>query len=467
MSKLARTLTTWDGVAVLVGIIVGSGIFSKPGRVLGALGSPTLTLAAWAAGGVLSLLGALAFAELGALRPAAGGMYVFLRDAFGVRAGFVFATVALFAFRPLSIAAMARICGDHVVRTWAPEASRATVDAVAPRISAFLVLALTAANVSGVRAGARVQNVFTAAKLAALAFVVGAVLLSGSTDASRLAVEIPREGGRSLGVAWGVALLSVLWAYDGWADLSYLNGEVKNPERSLPRIFVFGTAAVALLYVVVNAVYLLAVPPDRLAASQTVAADALRGATGAAAARTAAFFIAISTFGAVNGSIMSGARIFHAAADDGVLPRVLARVHPHRGTPEAALLAQGLLSAALVFGASFDQLADGFTFTTWLFYVPAVASVFVFRRVMPDAPRPFRTPGYPWTPLLFLAAALLFIALNVADDVADAGRMNGFGWFSTPGGGPGVFDLATAVAFGTVLLAWLASFAALRGRPSR
>jgi basic amino acid/polyamine antiporter, APA family len=464
LTKLARSLTTWDGVALLVGIIVGSGIFSKPGQVLAALGSPTLTLLAWAVGGAISLLGALVFAELGALRPASGGMYVFLRDAFGVRAGFVFATVALFGFRPLSIAGIARICGDHLVRAWEPEATRATVNAIAPRVAAFIVLGLTLANVAGVRSGARVQNVFTVSKIAALVFVIGAVLAAGDVHPGHFAEELPRANDRGLGLAWGAALLSVLWAYDGWADVSYLNGEFRDPAKGLPRVFVYGTAAVVGLYLVVNAAYLLAVPPERLAASQTVAADALASAVGGQAPRLAAIFIAVSTFGAVNGSLMSGARIFFAAGEDGVLPRFLARVHATRGTPEVSLLVQGLLAAALVFGASFDQLADGFTFTTWLFYVPAVAAVFVFRRKMPDAPRPYRTPFYPWTPLVFIVAALAFIALNVVDDFGDLARMKGFGWFSSEGGGPGVFDLSTAVAFGCVIVAWLVSYPALASR---
>jgi APA family basic amino acid/polyamine antiporter len=462
MARLARTLSTWDGIAVVVGIIVGSGIFSKPGKALAALGTPWLALSAWVVGGIVSLLGALVYAELSSGRPEAGGTYAILRDAYGARFGFVFAAVGLFGFKPLSIAGIARVCGDHVVRTFYPDASQATLDAIAPRAAAMIVLGLTAANVLGARSGARVQNLFTLAKVAALIVVVFAVFGSGAVHPEHFAASAPREAGRSMAVAWGAALLAVLWAYDGWADLSYLNGEVKDPARSLPRIFIGGTIAVTALYVLVNAAYLLAVPPDRLAASKTVAADALRAAVGGYAPRLAALFIAVSTFGAVNGSIMSGSRIFHAASEDGLFPRFLARVHPARGTPETALFVQGLLATALVLYASFDQLADGFTFTTWLFYVPAVAAVFVMRRRTPDAPRPFTTPWYPWTPLVFLAAALAFIGLNVADDVADVGRMKSFGWFVSAGGGPGFFDLATFVAVGAILVAWLASYVVRR-----
>jgi amino acid transporter len=462
MSRLTRSLSVADGVAVVVGIIVGSGIFSKPGRALSALGSPTEALLAWTAGGVISLLGALVFAELGALRPAAGGMYAFLRDAYGARAGFVFAAVGLFGFKPLSIAGIARVCGDHLVRAFEPFASRATVDRVGPQAAALIILGLTAANVAGGRTGPRVQMLFTLAKTAALCFVVGAVATSGAADPSRFAEELPADPTRSSAVAWGAALLAVLWAYDGWADLSYLNGEVKDPGKSLPRILIGGVLATAALYLAVNVAYFLAVPPQRLAGSATVAADALAATVGGAAPRLAAIFIAVSTFGAVNGSIMSGARIFHAAGEDGLLPRFLTRVDPRRGTPEGALFVQGIAAAALVLGARFDQLTDGFVLTTWMFFVPAAAALFVFRRKMPDAPRPFRVPFYPATPLLFLAAALAFLGLNIADDFGDLGRMQSFGWFASANGGPGVFDLSSAVACGAILLAWLASFAVRR-----
>ncbi len=459
-----RTLTVFDGVAVVVGIIVGSGIFSKPGKALAALGSPGLALTAWVVGGAVSLLGAFVFAELGALRPAAGGVYAFLRDAYGARAGFVFAAVGLFGFKPLSIAGIARVCGDHMVRASEPGASQATIDRVGPQAAALVILGLTAANVLGNRSGARVQNIFMLAKVLALGIVIFAVFATGAVQPEHFSQSIPRDPGRSDAVAWGAAMLAVLWAYDGWADLSYLNGEVKDPGRALPRIFIGGTLAVVGLYLAVNVAYLLAIPPDRLAASRTVAADALQAAVGGYAPRIAALFIAISTFGAVNGSIMSGARIFHAAGEDRLLPAFLTRVHPVRGTPEAALFVQGILAAALVLGANFDQLTDGFVLTTWMFFVPAAASIFVFRRKMPDAPRPFRAPFYPWTPLLFIAAAIVFLGLNAVDDLADLRRMESFGWFSSAGGGPGVFDLATAIALGAIVIAWLASFLVRRIR---
>ncbi len=414
---LKRVLGTVDGVAILVGITIGSGIFRTPGRILDALGSPWLVLAAWGFGGLVALLGSLCFAEVGSLHPETGGQFIYLRRAFGPRAGFLFGWAALVAFKPTSIAAISVTFGDYLVSAFRPGAAR---DPLHGRLAAAGCIALlTFANVRGVRLGALIQKLFTAGKLAALLFIVAVVLLSGHGDATHLSVSVPRAEGRTLFAAFGVALMGIFWSFDGWADLSYMCGEVRDPTRRLKRIFISGVLVVTGMYLLANLSYLLALHPAELRASTAVATDAVAAAFQTSAARLVAIFICVSTFGAVNGSIMSGARIFFAMARERLFFRSVSSVHPTWGTPAAAILLQSTLAIALVFCKSFDQLIDSFTFTSFLFYGPAVATIFVFRRTMKEAPRPFRVPLYPLVPLLFLLATALFLARAFLTDIAE------------------------------------------------
>jgi len=408
---LPRTLGFREGLAVLVGIIIGSGIFRGPGKVLAACGTPGWTLTAWIAGGVLSFIGALVVAELCARLPRAGGTYAFLKEAWGAPSAFAFAVSALIAFKPLAIAGIARVCGEHaLIACGVRDPSAALVGAT----SVGFVAALTLFNIRGVRGSARLQVVATVAKAVALGAVIVAAWWYGDGGGFR-----PVSGAAAIpsATAFAGALAAVLWAYDGWADLGYLAGEVKEPARVLPRLFAVGLMIVAAFYLAANLAYLSALPPDRMAAGKTVAVDALSGLLGSGAAVTAAAAaIAVSTFGALNASILSGGRIPYAAAADGLLPAKLARLDA-AGTPTAALAIQGGLSAVLAASATFEDLADAFIVTTWAWYVPmAIAAVKLRRTAGAPIAGNYAMPWYPWPVVVFVVAATLFLGLRFAAD---------------------------------------------------
>ncbi len=404
-----------EGLAVLIGIIIGSGIFRTPGKVLAACGTPGWTIAAWIVGGVLSFLGALVVAELCARLPRAGGTYAFLKEAYGKPLAFAFAATGVVAFKPLAIAGISRVCAEHllVALTGIPASSGAVSIA-----SVGLVLSVTVFNLFGTLGSARLQIAATAAK----ALVLVGVIMVAATRAGDGWGPVTGSASSPAATAFATALASVLWSYDGWADLGYMAGEVKDPRRTLPRLFAIGMIAVAALYVAANMAYLVALPADVMANGKTVAVDALSGLlSNSVATRVAAAAIALSTFGAVNASILSGGRIPYAAASDGLMPSRLARLD-HRGTPRAALWLQGVLSAVLAWSATFEDLADAFVVTTWLFYVPmSLAAVTLRRRHGAPTKDSFSMPAYPWPIVIFVASALVFLTLRfMVDPLAKA-----------------------------------------------
>ena len=408
---LLRALGLWDSVSLITGIMVGSGIFLMAGSIAVQLHSLAAVAAVWAFGGLLSVCGAVALAELGAALPAAGGLYVYLARAFGPKVGFVYGWSAMALIHSGSLAALAAAIGLYAAPVFELSSGQQKV------LQLGCIALFVAVNSAGVGVGKWVQNSLTTLKVGGLAVMTFLLYSRGSMD--RLWshwVPAPKEGVG--GVPWlgfGVALVAVLWAYDGWHFLSFAAGEVKDPSRTIPRSLILGTVLVFVVYLVVNAAYYAVLPPESIRGSDRVAALAVQEALGPGAAVSISLLIVISILGAMNGITLGAARVSYAMAADGLFFRSFARLHPRSHAPVVATVAQGLFAALFTLVGTFQQLFTSFVFTSWIFYGLAVAAVIVLRRREPALPRPYLCPWYPATPIFFLlATAGIIISTFVA-----------------------------------------------------
>jgi APA family basic amino acid/polyamine antiporter len=408
--RLVRGLGVVESTAIVVGTIIGTGIFLKPRVIAEQLEAPGLILLVWTLGGVLSFLGALSYAELGALFPEAGGEYLFMRETYGRVWGFLWAWTYFVCAKIGSIAALGSGFAIYL-GAFLPLPGRA------PQIVAVLaILAVTAINVLGIVAGGRFQTVLTALKIGSILAIVGMAWATpaGSWNHLRPLVPAARHG---LVGAIGLALVGVLWAYDGWNDLVMVSGEIKDPGRNIFRAMFYGMAVIMGLYLAANVAYHYALPVTEMPRHARVAEAAVAGVLGTRGAMVVSGIILVSILGALNGSILSGARIPYAAAQDRLAPAVLASVHPTYHSPAVALGVQGLLACGLIALftlagiGQFDYLTDMVIFAEWAFYGMCTAAVIVLRRRRPELPRPYRAWGYPWAQVLFVLAAA-FIVVN-------------------------------------------------------
>jgi APA family basic amino acid/polyamine antiporter len=399
VTDLKRSLGVLDGLAMVVGIMVGSGIFRTPGLVALQLGRPWLTFVAWLLGGALAFLGALVFAELATRHPRAGGKYVYAREAFGPKAGFVVGWVEGLAIYTAAIAAFGVVTGEFIGRLvgWSDWRIR-VVGVVA--VAAFIGI-----NLIGVASGRWVQNVVTAAKVFALGAVV--VLAFAAGDGAGWSGSLPNAPvGTALFAALAVAFQSVIWSYYGYVDAAKIAEEVVEPERTLPRVFLIGIAIVTALYLLLNAAFLHVLPFERIAASELVAGDVAAVIVGPGAASMIAILALLVVLASLNGNIFVTPRVIFGLAREGLGPRALAQVNAG-GTPWAAMLLVGAVSMVLAWSGTFAQLLSIAVVLILVIDGIAVASLFRLRARQPDAP--FRTPLYPFVPTLFIAvyAALL------------------------------------------------------------
>lgn len=429
-AHLQRTIGFWGAIAVMIGVIIGSGIFKQPPIIAAQFSSPWLILGLWVAGGLLCLAGAFTYGELAAMHPDSGGVYVFIREGYGKCAAFVFGWSYLVLVKPFAAGGIAFIFGEHVNiiatavgRRWFDPGFTAEWDV---RISTtIMLLSLTAINIRGVSLSTAFAGVLTTLKFGALAAVVLLTFALGRVDLSGLApATTPAEP--DLFKALTVVLAAVLWTYDGWADVGSIAGEVRNPQRTLPRIYIGGTLAVIAIYVLVNAAYFMLVPIDEMRSraaaekSFSVAPLVMQRLIGDAGGIAVVLIVLFSTLGSSHASIMTGARVSYAQARDGLLFRFIGHVHPRWSTPDTALIAQVLLSVAAVWWlGDFQSLAEGFVFTMWIFYAMAGAAIFILRYRRPDAARPFRCPGYPVVPALFVLSSLAMTGLSIYSDRTD------------------------------------------------
>lgn len=419
-ADLVRALGTRDGALLTVGAVVGTGIFLTAADVVRALQDPRLVLAVWLVGGLLTLAGALTYAEMGTMFPRAGGLYHFLREAWGPLAGFLYGWTCLLVIMSGGIAAIAVGFGEYLGSFVPPLAGDRTVWSMALpagvwRVSgaqlaaAAAILALTAANHVGVRVGARLQNGFTLAKLSAM----GALILFGLGAAapSPIAWRGPLAVAPSATLAsLGAALIAVLWTYDGWYAVTFTAGEMRDPARSVPRGLLLGMAIVIAIYVPLNWVYLRALPAPELAATSRPAEAAAGALFSADAARFVAAAVVLSAFGCLAATVLYASRIYQPMASDGVFFRRVAAIHPRWRTPVGALWLQGAWAAALALSGGYTQLFTYTTFGGLLFHIATGLALFRLRRTLPDAPRPYRAWGYPAVPVLFVLATLVLTA---------------------------------------------------------
>jgi APA family basic amino acid/polyamine antiporter len=396
---LARRLSLGDSIAIVVGIMIGGGIFLVPNLVARSVPSVPMIMAVWVFAGAISFVGALACAELGSAFPSTGGQYVFLREAYGPLAGFLcgwsFFTVA----RSAQVAWLSVVFAIYV-SYFVP------LSAVSSKLLSAAVLGLfMAVNYRGVRLGAILQKTFTLAKLVGLAIILGAaLLLGGRVDHHSVAAHpaISLAG-------FGVALISCLLAYDGWVQLSFVAGEIRDPQRNVVRALLIGTLGVAVVYLLANVAYMRVMTIPEIAASSHVGADATGRVLGAAGGSVVSLVILVSILGTLNGCFLTIPRVYFAQAADGLFFRKFAEVHPKYGTPGFAIVAQGVWAALLLLTGSYETLIDYSLFGIWVFYGLMIGAVMVLRRTQPDLPRPYRMWGYPVTPVIFLAITAWFL----------------------------------------------------------
>lgn len=396
-----RQLSLFDSICILVGIIIGTGIYETSPAIAASMGGTNATLSVWIVGGLLSLTGSLCYAELATAYPRAGGDYVYLTRAFGPLCGALFGWSQLAIVRPGNIALMAFVFARYANQLWAPFGEHQVVWAV------LIVLVLTAINIIGVRSGRTAQNVLTIAKVVSLVAIMSAAIWGGPAAATATTSPLPTQGISDL----KLALILVLFTYGGWNEMAYVAAEVKNPRRNIVRALILGTLVVTVLYVLVNAAFFFGMGYEAMSKSQAVAVDAVTRALPAGwAGRAIAAVICISAAGAVNGMILTGARISAALGADHAMFRAIGRWNPRLGTPVGALVLQGSISLAILLAArSFVNAIIYDAPVVWLFFSATALSLFVLRLKERQTERPFKVPAFPLVPAIFLASSLFML----------------------------------------------------------
>lgn len=420
---LRRELGVWSAASIVVGTVIGSGIFLVPNEMIAYVGSPKVLFAVWIFGGLLSLAGALTYAELAAAMPEAGGEYVYLREAYGPLWSFLYGWTQLLVAKSGSIASLAT--GFYLFAAlFRPDLKHIFYTVrlpIGPKggplemcygqlLAIALILVLAAVNYLGVKFGGGVQVTVTGVKVGLIAAIIAIGLGSGHGTVANYASSIPVAGGAA---GFFAALVGALWAYDGWNNVSMVSSEIRNPQRSLPRALIAGTAGVIAIYLLINLAYFYVLSAREVASSDRVAADMMGrifGERGAAAVSIAAM---VSIFAALNGSILSGARVPYAMARGGLFFRSVGRVHPVYRTPGISILALNGWAAVLVLSGRFKELYTYVIFASWILYGMTAAAVLVLRRKRPELARPYRTLGYPWVPVLFVLGALCVVLFTL------------------------------------------------------
>jgi basic amino acid/polyamine antiporter, APA family len=416
--ELTRGLNLWDTSLLVLGLVVGGGIFLTPTAIAKSLPSSPWILAAWIVGGLLSIAGGFVYAEMGAMIPKSGGMYVYIREAFGDLPAFLYAWVAYWVILAGSDAAVAAgfaeylsvffpgLSSTHVVLAFGPIAITA-----AQVVAVVAVLVLTATHYVGVREGARIQGLFTTLILLALIWIaVGGALAPAPSAPAAASPAAPITA-----AAFGTAMIAVFWCFYGWNEIVAAAGEVARPERNLPIALLVGTGLVTVLYVGVNAAFLKAIPPAEMATVAQPAAVAATRLFGPSAASIIALAVTAAALGCLSAGIVPGPRIVYALSKDGLFPKAFARVHPRFRTPSFALVVQAIWMSLLCLSGRYDQLYTYATFAVILAYAATGIALFLFRRRSPDMPRPYRCTGYPVVPFIFVVSSILLAANTIRE----------------------------------------------------
>jgi APA family basic amino acid/polyamine antiporter len=428
--ELVRGLGAWASAAIVVGTMIGTGIFLKPAEMAREGRTVSVVFAAWIVGAILSIFGALSFAELGSAIPEAGGEYAYLRRAFGPVWGFLFGWMHSIVGRPSSLASIAagmmRFAGFLIPAVgvplftvhigglggWIPPYD--FVFTWAQPLAVAWIAGMTGVNYLGVRLGGAVQVFLTAIKIMSVVIVIGVAFFSpsGPPHAPDPFWPAASESTGTIIGAFLATLAAALWAYDGWEDLNLVGSEVADPQRNFPRALVGGVSFVAIIYLLFSAACLKVLPFSSVAASQHIASDVVEHVIGRGAAAWITLAMAISALGSMNSSVLSGARVGYAMARDGIFFKIAGGIHPKFRTPGRALIFQGVLASLMALTGTFEELSNLFIFAAWIFYGFAVLALFRMRRTEPDLPRPYHCWGYPWVPGLFVAGALA-LTINI------------------------------------------------------
>ena len=432
-TELVKGLGLYGATSVVAGTMIGTAIFVVPSVMLAHVGKPSRVIAVWAFAGILSLFGALGYAELGAALPEAGGEYVYLHRVYGPAMGFLYGWTQFVVAKAASIAAISTgfllylayffpSLSEVLWQAPLPLASNnVTLKLTGLQIGATLMIfLLSILNVLGVRHSGAVQTLFTGAKLLVLAvlIVLGLMLGRGSFENFRQLAAAPAHGGLISGFA--VATVSALWAYDGWNNLSMVAGEVQNPQRNMPAALIIGSCLVLAVYLLVNTAYFYVLTPAQVLVTNRVAAEAAQRFLGHGGATFVAVGVLISTFATLNGSILSGSRIPYAQARDGLFPQALASLSPRFQTPAVAILAQACLAGVFAISGAYEALYTKAIYSEWIFYALVTAGILILRGRQPSLARPYRTWGYPFVPLTFVLIAVFILANTFVERRSDA-----------------------------------------------
>jgi APA family basic amino acid/polyamine antiporter len=412
-TELKRDLGTWAASSIVVGTVIGSGIFLVPHDMVAAVGSPALVFAVWVFGGLLTLAGSLSYAELAAALPEAGGEYAYLREAYGPLWGFLYSWTQMWVAKSGSIATLATGFAIYLTAfspsldgvVWRAPGSSGLEIRYGQLFAIGLILALAWLNYYGVKLGGEVQTAITVVKVA----LIAAIIVVGFAFGTAHAAAGPGGAPVAHWAGFSVALVAALWAYDGWNNVTMVASEIKNPQRNLPRALIGGTLAVIAIYILANAAYFRVLSAAEVGAHARVAGEMMQRIGGARGAQAVSLAAMISIFAALNGSILSGARVPYAAARDGLFFPSFAKVNEHYRTPGASILFLSAWAAVLVLTGGYRHLFTLVIFPSWLVYGMSTAAVIVLRRKQPELLRPYRTLGYPAVPAVFVLVALAFI----------------------------------------------------------
>ncbi|PKL82753.1 MAG: amino acid permease [Ignavibacteriae bacterium HGW-Ignavibacteriae-3] len=438
-TELVRGLTLTATIMIVAGSMIGSGIFRKPSSMAQQLGSPELLILIWIAAGLITFIGALINAEVSGMIDATGGQYVYFRKMYGDFTAYLYGWAILAVIQTGSQAAIAYVFAEYLgFFIKYPQLSQSMqdfsvyfplvgnihpfMDFGTKAVAILCIIFLTGINYIGVVFGGVVQTVVTYIKIISIILISVFLLLLGNGSFSNVytGFSMPKSEMTNMISMIGLAFAGAFWAYDAWNSVTYVSGEVKNPRRNIPLSLMWGTVIVIFVYVLINVAYLYVLPIDEMAKSPLVAASAAEKIFGANGASLISIAVIISTFGALNGSILATARVPFAMARANLFFKDLGKVHPRHGTPHVALIVQGMWSCVLVLSGSFDTITDYVIFAAWLFYMLGAFGIFVLRKKMPDAERPYKVWGYPYTPAIFVVFSFLFLVNSIISDTSNA-----------------------------------------------
>lgn len=437
MSNSARQIGIWSAISIVVGSVIGSGVFMKPATMAAQVASPVWLALVWIVAGVFSLFGALIYAEVGAMLPKTGGLYVYFKHMFGDFVAFLYGWAGFAVINTASVSAISFVCAQyadyflHLPRL-SPAMEQSWVWHIpllgnlyplhnlgVKALAILLILGLTFLNYLSVRAGSMVQVVSTVIKVAVIALLVFGIFLSGNGSFSNFVTPSAHpKGGLDLLGGLVAALTGAFMAYDGWTCVTFVGGEIKSPQKNIPKSLITGLLICITVYLLVNQAYLYVLPVDAMAGSSLVASDAIAVALGKTSGSIVAALIVICTFGAINGNTMAIARVTYAMGKDKQFFAFTGKEHPRYGTPGNALWLHCAWASVLVISGSFDMLADMFTFIAWIAYLFGAIGIFMLRKKMPDTYRPYKTWGYPYVPILFIVFASFYVVLTIWNDIS-------------------------------------------------